>query len=196
MSSRPNRRTTRRRARKRLTRSISEEAEEAVEDKLTVEDANRPGRTKTTSSCVFHTRIWQESILVQAGMQLRRPPLGATRRGKLSRRPVDQAGISTLSSSPSSPTPSTSPQFLPYRPLSVASLKGKERGHMFTIWDKNNRAYLADTGADVSVFPASPEDRRKVAQTPLAAANGTGIKTWGRRNIRIQLGSRTFWQST
>ena len=77
----------------------------------------------------------------------------------------------------------------------MASVKGKENGHTFTIWDNKGRAYLADTGAEISVFPASLEDRRRTAQTPLAAANGTGIKTWGNRNIHLQLGSRTFWQS-
>ena len=38
------------------------------------------------------------------------------------------------------------------------------------------------------------EDRRRPAETPLAAANGTGIRTWGRRNIHLKLGNRNFWQ--
>ena len=54
---------------------------------------------------------------------------------------------------------------------------------------------MVDTGAEISVFPASPEDRRKPAQTPLAAANGTGIRVWGRRNVHIKLGKRDFWQT-
>ena len=62
------------------------------------------------------------------------------------------------------------------------------------MWDNSGRAYLADTGAEISVFPASLEDRRKPTQTPLAAANGTGIKTWGRRTIHLKLGKRDFWQ--
>ena len=55
---------------------------------------------------------------------------------------------------------------------------------------------MADIGADISVFPASSEDRCQTSpQTPLAAANGTGIKTWGRRNVHLQLGDRQFWQN-
>ena len=53
---------------------------------------------------------------------------------------------------------------------------------------------MADTGADISVFPASLEDRKREVQTPLAAANGTGIRVWGKRNIQLTLGKRSFWQ--
>ena len=77
----------------------------------------------------------------------------------------------------------------------MSSVNGKENGRTFTIWDKPGRAYLADTGAEVSVFPASAEDRRRrPAETPLAAANGTGIKTYGERNIHLNFGERKFWQ--
>ena len=76
----------------------------------------------------------------------------------------------------------------------MSSINGKARGNTFTVYDHAGRAYLADTGAEISVFPASMEDRRKQAQTPLAAANGTGIRTWGRRNIHLKLGKRNFWQ--
>ena len=124
--------------------------------------------------------------------------LSAEGRGKRARQSVNSAGTpptnttSPFISSPTSPT--NSPSFLPYRPLSISSVNGKENGRTFTAHDKRGRAYLADTGAEISVFPASSEDRRRPAQTPLAAANGTGIKTYGNRNIHIQLGERDFWQ--
>ena len=64
-------------------------------------------------------------------------------------------------------------------------------------WDrKTGRTYLIDTGADVSVFPVSPMDKRLLSPTaPLCAANKSRISTWGERNISIVLGDRTFIQS-
>ena len=64
-------------------------------------------------------------------------------------------------------------------------------------WDrKTGRTYLIDTGADVSVFPVSPMDRRLLSPSaPLCAANKSRISTWGERNISIVLGDRTFIQS-
>ena len=53
---------------------------------------------------------------------------------------------------------------------------------------------MADSGADICVFPASLEDKKRPCQTPLAAANGSTIRTWGKRNIALHLGKRTFSQ--
>lgn len=60
----------------------------------------------------------------------------------------------------------------------------KESGH----------SYLVDTGAEVSVYPASLQDRR--AQHPsatLSAANGTSIRTWGKRTISLTLGPKKHY---
>ena len=65
------------------------------------------------------------------------------------------------------------------------------------VWDrKTGRHYLIDTGADESVFPASPTDRQDCSTTqPLVAANDSRITTWGQRNIIVHLGSLSLTQS-
>lgn len=59
----------------------------------------------------------------------------------------------------------------------------------FSLFDrKNGRNYLIDTGADVSVFPASRQDKcNNTSSAPLCAANGTSIRTWGKRNISLEI---------
>ena len=51
------------------------------------------------------------------------------------------------------------------------------------------RAFLIDSGADVSVFPASlaQKSARVSSSSPLVAANGTSIDTFGRRDIFLSL---------
>ena len=52
-----------------------------------------------------------------------------------------------------------------------------------------------DTGADISVFPASFQDRKSRSNSqPLIAANGSTIRTWGQRTIALHLGKRLFSQ--
>ena len=85
------------------------------------------------------------------------------------------------------------------RPLAVKAVaKHHQDGrNTMSVWDrKTGRHYLIDTGADESVFPASPTDRQHCSTTqPLAAANDSRIATWGLRNIIVHLGSRSFNQS-
>ena len=66
-----------------------------------------------------------------------------------------------------------------------------------SVWDrKTGRHYRIDTGADESVFPASPTDRQHCSTTQgLAAANDSRIATWRQRNIIVHLGSHSFTQS-
>ena len=49
------------------------------------------------------------------------------------------------------------------------------------------RAFLVDSGADVSVFPASPSQKSVPSSSNLLAANGSFIKTFGKRNIFLSL---------
>ena len=58
-----------------------------------------------------------------------------------------------------------------------------------TVWDRRSgRSFLVDCGADESVLPASAADKRhRATSTPLVAANGTLIKTWGKRESSILL---------
>lgn len=52
-----------------------------------------------------------------------------------------------------------------------------------------------DTGAEVSIIPASSADRRQRAQTaPLQAVNGTPIKTYGQRPLTVDFGLRRRFQ--
>ncbi|XP_017876343.2 uncharacterized protein LOC108622773, partial [Ceratina calcarata] len=55
---------------------------------------------------------------------------------------------------------------------------------------------LIDSGADVSVIPAGPSDHGKRQETPLYAANGTKIATFGTKLLTMDFGSsRVFpWE--
>lgn len=68
--------------------------------------------------------------------------------------------------------------------VSVSNLNS----NTFSVHDRlSGRSFLIDTGADVSVYPASTQDRNtSVPSTPLSAANGTTIKTWGKRTITLE----------
>ena len=61
---------------------------------------------------------------------------------------------------------------------------------------RTGRKYLVDLGAAVSIFPASPEDRRRLSpdDTTLSAANGSAIRSYGKRTVPLVLGkaSRSF----
>lgn len=61
-------------------------------------------------------------------------------------------------------------------------------------WDRNSgRRYLVDTGAEISVLPASPSDRRQNPRgVPLRAANFTDIPTFGKRTVPLHFGNRRF----
>ena len=72
---------------------------------------------------------------------------------------------------------------------------GNKSRNTLAVWDsRSGRSYLVDTGADVSVFPASFHDRKtRSNSSPLVAANGSTIRTWGQRAIPIQLGGRRLF---
>ena len=73
----------------------------------------------------------------------------------------------------------------------AAAGESKDRSTLLA-WDRRTgRSYLVDTGADVSVFPASLIDKRTRQKTdPLVAANGSTINTYGQRTIPLQLGGK------
>lgn len=53
---------------------------------------------------------------------------------------------------------------------------------------------LLDTGAEVSVYPASLQDlRAQHPSTTLSAANGTSIRTLGKRSISLVLGPKRHY---
>ena len=81
-----------------------------------------------------------------------------------------------------------------------------------TVWDRRSgRTYLVDCGADFSVYPASIADKKsrtiadkksrtiadkksRTTTTPLIAANGSPITTWGTRSFPLLGHGRCFTQ--
>ena len=58
---------------------------------------------------------------------------------------------------------------------------------------KANRSFLIDTGAEVSVVPATEDERRRTPmQEELVAANGSRIRCYGEKKIQLQVGSRNY----
>ena len=72
----------------------------------------------------------------------------------------------------------------------MVSAAGPHKTTLFVQDAATNRKFLVDTGADVSVFPASSGTKRSQrCSSPLSAANGTSIRTWGTRRINVALAS-------
>ena len=67
---------------------------------------------------------------------------------------------------------------------------------LLRIYDSSTRLrYLVDTGAEVSLVPASSEDRQHQRRGySLQAANGTSISTYGERSLTLDLGLRRAFQ--
>ena len=65
-----------------------------------------------------------------------------------------------------------------------------------TVWDRQaGTTFLVDSGADESVYPATKADRQRPRSADLVAANGSVIRTWGKKSINLQLGNgRAFVQ--
>ena len=75
----------------------------------------------------------------------------------------------------------------------VASATGLNDSFLF-VWDKiSGRRFLVDTGAEVSVLPASGLDIR-IGQkgSSLQAANGSSIKTYGVCTTTLHLASHQY----
>ena len=62
----------------------------------------------------------------------------------------------------------------------VATASVDPRDPQLFITDKSSRRFLVDTGAQISVIPATPFDKNAgPSGPPLQAANGTSILTYG-----------------
>ena len=87
---------------------------------------------------------------------------------------------------------------LPGRPP-LAMAVGQNQTRLLYAWDRHSgRRFLVDTGAEVSVFPASNKDRHSQSlETKLTAANGSDISTYGKRTIPLHFNNRRFkWTFT
>ena len=87
------------------------------------------------------------------------------------------------------------------RPLTVEtvgqqkSIYSSHDGKILCAYDKRSgRSFLVDTGAMESVFPASLTDRQLPPSNSLVAANNSTIHAWGKRNIPLLIGERSFTQ--
>ena len=84
------------------------------------------------------------------------------------------------------------------RPSVASTAAGTSDSPLF-VWDKiSGRRFLIDTGAQISVLPATRFDTRSNAGGPaLAAANGSSIRTFGTRTVPIHIGAQHFkWPFT
>ena len=107
----------------------------------------------------------------QAGLLLLSSPLGRPS-GKRQRQSLDEAGPP------------------PHRPYIISSVDASSPKTFYVNDSRMGRKFLVDSGAAVCVFPASPEDLRRgtVSTSTLAAANGSTIRSFGKRIIPLALG--------
>ena len=68
--------------------------------------------------------------------------------------------------------------------LSSATSQAHE-GALSVFCSRQRRSFLVDSGADVSVYPATPAQKKCRSKLCLSAANGSSIKTFGRRAISL-----------
>lgn len=81
----------------------------------------------------------------------------------------------------------------PGGPTVASAAAGPHKTSLFVLDKASKRRFLVDTGAQVSVIPATWLDRRqRSSNMSLKAANGTSIPTYGVRNITIRLKDRNY----
>ncbi|GFO18790.1 Pol polyprotein, partial [Plakobranchus ocellatus] len=82
------------------------------------------------------------------------------------------------------------------QPLSVVAAGNPHQPNTFSVVDRlSGRSYLVDTGAEVSVYPASVQERKsQPPSSTLPAANGTSIHTWGKRKVFLAIGQKGQYQ--
>ena len=75
----------------------------------------------------------------------------------------------------------------------MAQVTGHNPSRLLYVWDRSSgHKFLVDTGAQVSVFPASAQEHRRQKTEQLLAANGSKIDTFGTRTLLLDLGFRKF----
>ncbi|GFO26708.1 retrovirus-related pol polyprotein from transposon opus [Plakobranchus ocellatus] len=82
------------------------------------------------------------------------------------------------------------------QPLRVVAAGNPHQPNTFSVVDRlSGRSYLVDTGAEVSVYPASVQERKyQPPSSTLTAANGTSIHTWGKRKVFLAIGQKGQYQ--
>ena len=75
----------------------------------------------------------------------------------------------------------------------MAKAAGSNDGLFFLYDTASKRQFLVDTGAEVSVLPATGLDTRtRQLGPPLVAANGSSIRTYGTRTLSLHFASGTY----
>ncbi len=76
----------------------------------------------------------------------------------------------------------------------VAAVTCHNRGLLFIYDSITKQPFLVDTGAEVSVLPATSLEKRTMSPGPhsLRAANGTSIWTYGYRNVTLHIASNIY----
>ena len=77
-----------------------------------------------------------------------------------------------------------------------ASTAADSTSRLFIADRKSGIRFLVDTGAEVSVLPAAPEDRKRESPIQLTAANRSSIKTYGTRLVNVDLSLRRQFTHT
>ncbi|BHF63609.1 hypothetical protein SprV_0200660300 [Sparganum proliferum] len=85
-----------------------------------------------------------------------------------------------------------------YRPAVEANAAGSAANvhtRRLFLWDRIADAkFLVDSGAEVSVIPPTPTERKTRSSFCLTAANNSSIPTFGQRSITLDLGLRRIFQ--
>ena len=75
----------------------------------------------------------------------------------------------------------------------MATVAGQNNGLLFVCDAVSKRQFLVDTGAEVSVIPATWLDTRtRQSGPPLLAANGSSIRTYGTHTLSLHFASNTY----
>ncbi|BHF82688.1 hypothetical protein SprV_0802582700 [Sparganum proliferum] len=86
----------------------------------------------------------------------------------------------------------------PYRPAVEASAAGSAANvhtRRLFLWDRiAGTTFLVDSGAEVSVVPPTPAERKNRSSFCLTAANNSSIPTFGQRSITLDLGLRRIFR--
>ncbi|GBO20443.1 hypothetical protein AVEN_173173-1 [Araneus ventricosus] len=73
------------------------------------------------------------------------------------------------------------------------NVKEYRKFRLFVLDRRTNLHFLVDRGADVSIIPATSQNKKK-AEYQLSAANGTEISTYGIEMLNLDLGLRHDFQ--
>ena len=77
--------------------------------------------------------------------------------------------------------------------IAVSTSENHKHAQLFVTDRISKRCFLVDTGAQVSVTPASKLDKKTGSRgPPLQAANGSTITTYGTRIVCLRFGQRNF----